>query len=84
LAIAAWVKARDLRVLIGALLLGAVIPFTLLVIRSTNARLLDPVLDPSSPEAALLLNRWGWLHAIRSVAGGLAFGLLLCHLAQRG
>jgi hypothetical protein len=62
-------------------LLGVVIPFTLLVILPTNQRLLDPGLDRGSAEAALLLARWGRLHAVRSVASGLAFGLLLWHLA---
>jgi hypothetical protein len=64
--------------------LGLVIPFTLVVILPTNKRLLDPGLDRSSAEAALLLVRWGQLHAARSVASGLAFGLLLWHLARGG
>jgi hypothetical protein len=80
-AIGAWFQGRGLAVLIGGLLLGGVIPFTLLVIRPTNARLLDSRLDRSSPEATRLLIRWGQLHAVRSVAGALAFGLLLWHLA---
>jgi Domain of unknown function (DUF1772) len=82
-AVADWVRGDDLLVLIGGLILGAVIPLTLLVIRPTNARLLDPGLDRSSPEAALLLARWGRLHALRSVAGALAFVLLLWHVATR-
>ena len=72
-----------LRVLLGGLLLGSIIPFTLLVILPTNNRLLDPALDRRSPEAASLLQRWARLHAVRSVAGGLAFGLLLWDLMER-
>jgi hypothetical protein len=83
-AITAWAQGRGLAVLIGGLLLGLVIPFTLVVILPTNKRLLDPELDRGSVEAALLLVRWGLLHAVRSVASGLAFGLLLWHLARRG
>jgi hypothetical protein len=83
-AITAWAQGRGLAVLIGGLLLGLVIPFTLVVILPTNKRLLDPGLDRSSAEAALLLGRWGQLHAARSVASGLAFGLLLWHLARGG
>ncbi len=80
-AIVAWVQVRGLLVLVGGLLLGAVIPFTLLVILPTNKRLLDPGLDRRSAEAAALLERWGRLHAVRSVLSGLAFGLLAWHLA---
>jgi hypothetical protein len=80
----AWMRSGDLVVLLGGLLLGAVIPFTLVVILPTNNRLLDPALDRSSPEAAQLLSRWGGLHAVRSVASGVAFGLLLWHMAGRG
>jgi Anthrone oxygenase len=68
--------------LVGGLLLGAVVPFTLLVILPTNRRLLAPTLDPDSLEAAALLRRWGQLHAVRSVLGGLAFGILLICMAR--
>jgi hypothetical protein len=81
-AVMAWYQGRGLVVLVGGLLLGAVIPFTLLVIFPTNKRLLDPGLDRRSAEAAELLERWGRLHAVRSVLGGLAFGLLVWHLAK--
>lgn len=64
-------------VLVGSVLLGAVVPFTLLVILPTNRRLLAPTLDPDSIEAAALLRRWGRPHAVRSVLSGLAFGILL-------
>jgi uncharacterized membrane protein len=80
-AIVAWVQGRGLVVLIGGLLLGVAIPFTLLVINPTTKRLLDPGLQRGSDEAALLLTRWGRLHAARSVASALAFALLLCQLA---
>jgi hypothetical protein len=69
-------------VLLGGLLLGTVIPFTLLVILPTNKHLLDPGLDRRSAKAASLLDRWGRLHMVRSVASGLAFGLLAWHMAR--
>ena len=81
-AIVAWLQGRGPAVLLGGLLLGLVIPFTLVVIRPTNQRLLDPGLERESAEAGLLLTRWGRLHAVRSAASGLAFGLLLWHLAE--
>jgi len=83
-AVVAWGEGRGLLVLVGGSLLGLVIPFTLLVILPTNKRLLDPGLARDSAEAAVLLNRWGRLHAVRSVASGIAFGVLAWHLAQRG
>ncbi len=82
-ALMAWLQGRGLLVLLGGLLLGAVIPFTLLVIFPTNKRLLDSGLDRRSAEAAELLDRWGQLHAIRSGLGAGAFGLLIWHLLQR-
>jgi hypothetical protein len=82
-ALAAWAGGSGPRVLLGGALLGAVIPFTLIVILPTNKRLLDPGLDRGSAETAALLAKWGRLHAVRSVASGLAFGLLAWHLAQR-
>jgi hypothetical protein len=74
--VAAWLSLRHIALLIGAVLLGAVIPFTLLVIRPTNAQLLAPTLDVSSPAAAGLLARWQRLHAVRTVLSLAAFGLL--------
>ena len=53
--------------LIGALLIFAVVPFTLLVIMPTNKKLLDPAIDRSSPTVHRLLEHWGRLHAVRSV-----------------
>ena len=82
-ALAAWAQGAGPAVLLGGILLGLVIPFTLIVILPTNKRLLDPTLERGSPEAASLLERWGRLHAVRSVASGVAFGVLACHLARR-
>jgi hypothetical protein len=81
-ALAAWAQGRGLLVLVAGVLLGLVIPFTLVVIRPTNQRLLDPALDRTSPETAVLLARWGRLHAVRSAASGVAFGVLAWHLTR--
>jgi uncharacterized membrane protein len=55
----------------GGLIL-AVVPFTLLVIRPTNDRLLDPRRDRRSEETLQLLISWGRLHAVRSVVSVVA------------
>ena len=78
----AWAQGRGLQVLAGGLLLGLVIPYTLLVILPTNNRLLDPGLDRASPTAQRLLEHWGRLHAVRTVAGTASFLILVHHLAR--
>ena len=80
-ALGAAFQRHAVSLLVAGLLLGAVIPFTLLVILPTNRRLLSAGLDRSSTEAAKLLVRWGRLHAVRSVLGVTAFGILVGHLA---
>jgi hypothetical protein len=76
-----WWLLDDRVVLLAAVLLGALVPYTLIVIFPTNKRLLDPSLDPRGREAPVLLLRWGRLHAVRSVLGTAAFALFLFRLA---
>src|SRR5271168_5288892 len=45
--------------LIAAVLIGLVVPFTLVVIMPTNKSLLLPGRDPDSPATRALLERWG-------------------------
>ncbi len=65
--IAAWFAGASTAWLAGAVLMFAVVPFTLLAIRPTNQRLLDPAIDRTSDATRKLLHRWGRLHAVRSV-----------------
>jgi len=62
----AWLTGASGAWLAGALLIFAVVPFTLIVIRPTNNRLLDPSIDRTSETVRGLLVRWGRLHAVRS------------------
>jgi hypothetical protein len=78
--IAAWLAGATVWWLIAGVLLGLVIPFTLIVILPTNKRLLSPALDRGSADAERLLAHWGRLHAVRSVLSGLAL-LLFLYLA---
>jgi hypothetical protein len=75
LGVAAWWLTGDWRWLVGALLLVANWPYTLLAIMPTNNKLLE--LDPNSGDAYLLVQRWGWLHAGRTALGALATLLFL-------
>ena len=74
---AAWLAGASVLWVVGGVLLGSVIPFTLIVILPTNKRLLSPALDRRSAETERLLARWGMLHAVRSVLSGLALLLFL-------
>jgi len=64
--VAAWLLGADAWWLVAALLIGAVVPFTLLAIMPTNHQLLAPGRDFTSVETRRLLERWGRLHAVRS------------------
>ena len=81
-ALEAWWRTRAPELLVGGLALGIVVPFTLVVIAPTNRRLLAAELDPESAEAAQLLQRWGRLHAVRSVFSGAAFLILVVYLMR--
>ena len=68
--------------LIGALLIGAVVPVTFKIIMPTNHLLLEPGRNLNSPETRDLLDRWGRLHLIRSGLSMVAFVIFAC--LQRG
>src|ERR1700674_970267 len=76
--IAAWFAGASFLWVVGGLLLGSVIPFTLIVILPTNKQLLNPALDKHSGQTGQLLARWGRLHAVRSILSALALLLFLC------
>ena len=71
--VVAWYQESGAGWLVGGLLLGALVPFTLIVIMPTNRRLLDPGLDSGSREARELLGRWGRLQAVRTVVSVVVF-----------
>jgi Domain of unknown function (DUF1772) len=81
--IGGW-QLNDIGSIIAALIFGAVVPFTLIVILPTNKRLLDPGLDPQGAEASHLLDRWGRLHAVRSVLSTAALLILVIRLLMLG
>ncbi|HYL12079.1 MAG TPA: DUF1772 domain-containing protein [Terriglobales bacterium] len=75
--IAAWLAGARFWWLIGGIVLGAVIPFTLVIILPTNKQLLNPTLDRRAAQTKRLLARWGALHAVRSALSALALLLFL-------
>jgi len=83
-ALGAWLLGDGVPWLVGAVLIGSVVPFTLIVIRPTNDRLLAPGRDLASDETRALLQRWGRLHAVRSVLSSLASLLFLLAWLRHG
>jgi hypothetical protein len=75
--VAAWLAGATFWWPVGGVVLGAVIPFTLIVILPTNKRLLSKELDRRSAHTERLLVRWGRLHAVRTALSSLALILLL-------
>jgi hypothetical protein len=74
--VAVWLLGRGWGWLVAAMLVGAVVPFTFLIIMPANHKLLSPDRDLSSPETRELLVRWGRLHAVRtllSLAGAMVY-----------
>jgi hypothetical protein len=66
-AIGAWLMGSNAWWMIGGVIILSVVPFTLIATLPTNKQLLDPGLEMSLDLAGELLNRWGKLHAIRSI-----------------
>ncbi len=77
---AAWFLGAQVGWLVGALLIGAVVPFTFIVIMPTNHKLLSPGRDLTSADTRELLEAWGKLHAVRTALSLVASIVYLCLL----
>jgi hypothetical protein len=73
----AWLAGGGIAWLAAGGVLALAVPYTLLVMMPGNHRLLDPALEPDTPEAVRLLRRWAALHLARTVVGVVAFALML-------
>lgn len=69
--LAAW-RLEDWRWLVGAFLLLANWPYTLLVILPTNSALMAIASDEAGPNSRSLIEKWGQLHAARTALGAAA------------
>ncbi|MGH9882189.1 MAG: DUF1772 domain-containing protein [Pyrinomonadaceae bacterium] len=63
----AWLVDANIWWLVAALLIGAVVPFTFVVVMPTNHKLLEPSRDLASADTRELLEKWGKLHAVRTI-----------------
>ena len=68
----AWWQVSDSAFLVGAIMIIAPRPWTLIVIKPINDALLATDLDKAGPPTRALVLRWGFVHAVRTVLGGLA------------
>jgi hypothetical protein len=76
--VASWLLGGGLGWVIAALLIGAVVPFTLIGIMPTNKALLAPGRDLGAAETRALLEHWAHLHVVRTALGLTATILDLC------
>jgi hypothetical protein len=76
-ATAAWLMGASSCWLVGGIFLGSVVPFTLIVIMPTNRKLLQPDLDKEAELTLRLLEKWGRLHAVRTLLILIAFLIFL-------
>jgi len=77
---AAWFLGGGVAWLVAALLIGGVVPCTLIVIKPTNDKILASGRDLASADTRALLERWGRLHAVRSLLSLLATVVMLWQL----
>jgi hypothetical protein len=75
--VAAWVSSGGLVWLIAAVLIGVVVPFTLIVIKPINDKLLAELARPAGAPVRQMLGTWGRLHAVRSTLSLAAFLMML-------
>ena len=76
-----WLLGGGVLWLVAALLIGAVVPITFIVIMPTNNRLLATGRDLASQETRQLLEHWGKLHGIRTLLSAVAAFLMVLRLS---
>lgn len=84
LGLIAWWQTGQWLWIIGALLMIANWPWSILAIMPTNNKL--TAIDPkdAGPNSRALVEKWGWLHGFRSVLGTLATLVFLGALQAAG
>ena len=80
--IAAWLAGGGFMWLVGALLIGSVVPFTFIAIMPTNHRLLEAGRDLGSSDTRAQLEKWRRLHAVRSILSLVASVIYVGLLAE--
>jgi hypothetical protein len=83
LGVAAWFQLGGWQWLVGAVLLAANWPYTLFAVMPTNNRLMSMNTSSPSHDSRMLIERWGNLHAVRSLLGALATGMFVWAALER-
>lgn len=79
-AIGAYFLGRGISTLVAGIVLATVVPFTLIVIMPINRQLLDETRTARSEDTEVLLEKWGKLHNVRTIASLLALAILAANL----
>jgi hypothetical protein len=79
-AIGAYVFGRGISTLVAGIVLAIVVPFTLIVIMPINRQLLDETRTARTDDTEVLLEKWGRLHNVRTIASLLALAILAANI----
>lgn len=79
-AIGAYFLGRGISTLVAGIVLAIVVPFTLIVIMPINRQLLDESRTARTDDTEVLLEKWGRLHNVRTIASLLALAILAANL----
>jgi hypothetical protein len=79
-AIGAYFLGRGVSTLVAGIVLATVVPFTLVVIMPISRQLLDETRTARTDDTQVLLEKWGKLHNVRTIAGLLALVVLAANL----
>lgn len=84
LGVGAWLDGAGWVWLVAGVVLGSVVPYTVITMLPLNHRLLDPELDPAQAPVRDLLSEWGRRHLLRTGLGLVALLVMLVALASTG
>jgi hypothetical protein len=80
LGILAWYLTNELEFVIGAVLLVANWPWTGFIMLPVNKALMRTPPENAGPESRTMILKWGRLHAVRTILGGLSALAYICGL----
>ena len=79
-AVGAYFLGQGISTLVAGIVLATVIPYTLIVVKPINQQLLDETRTAQTEDTQVLLEKWGSLHMVRTVASLLALVILAADL----
>lgn len=79
-AVGAYFLGRGISTLVAGIVLATVVPYTLIVIMPITRQLLDETRTARTDDTEVLLEKWGKLHNVRTIAGLLALVILAANL----